>query len=61
MDLVEQCNAFRTAIERQDHTSLMHVFTPDVVFHSPIVHQLYMGRAATALSEIMAAHLAGGN
>ena len=26
----------------------MQVFTPDVVFHSPIVHQPYVGRAALA-------------
>ena len=48
MDPLGQRNAFRTAIERQDHTSLLQVFTPDVVFHSPIVHQPYVGRAALA-------------
>jgi hypothetical protein len=48
MDQLEQRNAFRTAIERQDYTALLQVFTPDVVFHSPIVHQSYAGRAALA-------------
>lgn len=48
MTLTEQRNAFRAAIERQDHHALMDVFTPDVVFHSPIVHQPYTGRAALA-------------
>lgn len=48
MNSPEQRNAFRTAIERQDHGALMAVFTPDVVFHSPIVHQPYVGREALA-------------
>ncbi len=55
MNPVEQRNAFRAAIERQDHAALMQVFTPDVVFHSPIVHQPYVGRAA--LAPILAAIL----
>ena len=48
MDPLGQRNAFRTAIERQDLASLLQVLTPDVVFHSPIVHQPYVGRAALA-------------
>jgi hypothetical protein len=44
----EQRNAFRAAIERQDHDALMQVFTPDVVFHSPIVYHSSVGRAALA-------------
>jgi hypothetical protein len=44
----EQRNAFRAAIERQDHDALMRAFTPDVLFHSPIVYQPYVGRAALA-------------
>ena len=48
MNTLEQRDAFRTAIERQDHEALMAVFTPDVVFHSPIVHQPYVGREALA-------------
>lgn len=48
MTPTEQRNAFRAAIERQDHQALMDVFTSDVVFHSPIVHQPYTGRAALA-------------
>jgi hypothetical protein len=48
MQTTEQRNAFRVAIERQDHAALMAVFTPDVVFHSPIVHQPYVGREAIA-------------
>lgn len=48
MTPTEQRNAFRAAIERNDHRALMEVFTPDVVFHSPIVHQPYLGRDALA-------------
>ena len=55
MDPLAQRNAFRTAIERQDHAALMQVFTPDVVFHSPIVHQPYVGH--TALAPVLAAVL----
>ncbi len=39
---------FRAAIERQDHDALMQVFTPDVVFHSPIVYHSNVRRAALA-------------
>jgi hypothetical protein len=48
MNPLAQRNAFRVAIERQDHAALMQAFTPDVIFHSPIVHQPYVGRAALA-------------
>lgn len=48
MTPAEQRNAFRAAIERNDHDALMRAFTPDVVFHSPIVHQPYVGREALA-------------
>ena len=48
MNPAEQRNAFRAAIEQQDHAALMQAFTPDVVFHSPIVHQSYVGRAVLA-------------
>jgi hypothetical protein len=48
MNPSEQRNAFRTAVERQDLAAVMQAFTPDVVFHSPIVHQPYTGRAALA-------------
>lgn len=53
MTPTDQRNAFRAAVERQDHRALMDVFTPDVVFNSPIVHQPYSGRAA--LSPLLAA------
>ena len=39
-------DAFRAAIEHGDHAALMQVFSPNVVFHSPIVHQDYVGREA---------------
>ena len=42
-------DAFRKAIEQQDHTALMQVFTPNIVFHSPIVHRDYIGRDAIGL------------
>jgi hypothetical protein len=48
MNPSEQRNAFRAAVERQDLAAMMQAFTPDVVFHSPIVHQPYVGRAALA-------------
>ena len=48
MASAEQRGAFRAAIERNDHRALMDVFAPDVVFHSPIVHQPYIGRDALA-------------
>ena len=40
--------AFRAAIERQDHAALMATLSPDVVFHSPIVHHPYVGHEALA-------------
>ncbi len=43
-----QTDAFRQAIERKDHTALMLTLAPNVVFHSPIVHQPYVGREAVA-------------
>jgi hypothetical protein len=55
MTPTDQRNAFRAAIERQDHHALMEVFSPDVVFNSPIVHQPYIGRAS--LSPLLAAIL----
>ena len=48
MTPTERRGAFRAAIERQDHSALMDVFAPDVVFHSPIVHKPYVGREALA-------------
>ena len=48
MNSREQRDAFRSAIERQDYAALMAVFTPAVVFHSPIVHQPYVGRESLA-------------
>ena len=48
MASAEQRGAFRAAIERNDHRALMDVFASDVVFHSPIVHQPYIGRDALA-------------
>ena len=48
MASAEQRGAFRAAIERNDHRALMDVFAPDVVFHSPIVHQPYIGRDTLA-------------
>lgn len=41
-------HAFRQAIERQDHAALMQTLAPDVIFHSPIVHEPYLGREAVA-------------
>ena len=40
--------AFREAVERGDHAAWMQTMAPDVVFHSPIVHQPYVGQAALA-------------
>lgn len=41
-------NAFRKAIEAQDHAALIQTLSPDVVFHSPIVYHDYVGRDAVA-------------
>lgn len=41
-------NAFRKAIEAQDHAALIQTLAPDVVFHSPIVYHDYVGRDAVA-------------
>lgn len=41
-------NAFRKAIEAQDHAALIQTLAPDVVFHSPIVYHDYIGRDAVA-------------
>src|SRR5579863_4567975 len=39
---------FRAAIERKDLAALLTTLAPDVTFHSPIVHQPYVGRDALA-------------
>ena len=39
---------FRQAVERHDLTALLAALAPNVVFHSPIVHQAYKGREAVA-------------
>lgn len=41
-------DAFRKAIEARDHTALMQTFASNVVFHSPIVYQDYVGRDTVA-------------
>ena len=41
-------NAFRKAIEAQDHAALIQTLAPDVVFHSPIVYHDYVGHEAVA-------------
>jgi Ketosteroid isomerase homolog len=38
--------AFRRAIEAGDVDAAVALFTPDVVFHSPVVHKPYEGREA---------------
>jgi hypothetical protein len=38
--------AFRAAIESADPDGAVALLTPDVVFHSPVVHAPYTGRAA---------------
>jgi hypothetical protein len=38
--------AFRAAVERGDADAAADLFTPDAVFHSPIVHKPYEGREA---------------
>jgi hypothetical protein len=38
--------AFRAAIESADPDGAAALFTPDVVFRSPVVHAPYTGRAA---------------
>lgn len=39
---------FRHAVEQHDLTALLEALAPNVVFHSPIVHQAYEGREAVA-------------
>jgi hypothetical protein len=41
--------AFRVAIERADLPAVLATLAPDVLFHSPIVHQPYVGRDAVGL------------
>lgn len=36
--------AFRTAIEGKDVDAAVALFSPDAVFHSPVVHRPYVGR-----------------
>jgi hypothetical protein len=38
--------AFRTAVEDHDIDAAVALFTPDVVFRSPVVHKPYVGREA---------------
>jgi ketosteroid isomerase-like protein len=38
---------FRAAVEARDAEAAIAVFADDVVFHSPIAFQPYVGRAAT--------------
>jgi SnoaL-like domain len=37
--------AFRAAVESRDVDAAVALFAPDVVFHSPVVHKPYVGRA----------------
>jgi limonene-1,2-epoxide hydrolase len=39
-------HAFRAAIEADDIDAAIELLAPDVVFHSPVVHSPYRGRAA---------------
>jgi limonene-1,2-epoxide hydrolase len=39
---------FRAAVEADDIDAAIALFTDDVVFHSPVVHRPYQGRAAVA-------------
>lgn len=41
-------DAFRDAVERHDHASIVATLAPDCRFCSPAVHQAYEGRDATA-------------
>ena len=47
---------FRAAVEAKDVDAAVALFTPDVVFHSPVVHKPYVGREAlhAILSAVMA-------
>jgi hypothetical protein len=40
--------AFRAAVEREDHTGMVDALAPDVVFHSPITFKPFEGRDAVA-------------
>jgi hypothetical protein len=39
-------DAFRAAVEGEDVDAAVALFAPDVTFHSPVVHQPYVGREA---------------
>lgn len=39
-------SAFRAAVESHDTDAAVALFTPDAVFHSPVVHKPYAGREA---------------
>jgi SnoaL-like domain len=40
--------AFRAAVEREDHAGMVEALAPDVVFHSPITFKPFEGRDAVA-------------
>ena len=46
---------FRAAVEAGDVDAAVALFSPDVVFHSPVVHRPYVGREAlrAILSAVM--------
>jgi hypothetical protein len=41
-------DAFRAAVERQDHAGMVEALAPDIVFHSPITFKPFEGRDAVA-------------
>jgi hypothetical protein len=49
-------DAFRAAVEREDHPGMVEALAPDVVFHSPITFKPFEGKDAvsTLLSVVMA-------
>jgi hypothetical protein len=48
--------AFRAAVEREDHPGMVEALAPDVVFHSPITFKPFEGKEAvsTLLGVVMA-------
>jgi hypothetical protein len=41
-------DAFRTAVEAEDHEAMVRCLAADVLFDSPVVHRKYQGRDAVA-------------
>ena len=41
-------DAFRAAVESQDHAGMVDALAPDVIFHSPVTFKPFEGREAVA-------------